>query len=86
MVRTKQMAKKSTGGEAPCVTIKLVPNHQSAAATALQLSARPKPPEMPSMSIVPDRQCVTSLLSVLPTGNAILNNDMCCLISLNESN
>ncbi|KAH0826511.1 hypothetical protein J3R83DRAFT_5518 [Lanmaoa asiatica] len=77
MVRTKQTAKKSTGIEAPRITIKIVPKRQAAAAVAL-LHERPVEPNSQGVSATPntpDQARFVATLTAPPNGNGLGNND-----------
>ncbi|KAG8213505.1 hypothetical protein J3R82DRAFT_8327 [Butyriboletus roseoflavus] len=76
MVRTKQTAKKSTGGEAPRIVIKIIPRLQSAADTALHRPVRSKPLDAP-LTPIPDRSCPVAMLTAPSSRDGRVNNDFC---------
>ncbi|KAG9312777.1 hypothetical protein JVU11DRAFT_6189 [Chiua virens] len=82
MARTKQTATKTTGIEAPRLTIKRVPKCQAAAATALVVQHRrlvtvqPKLAVLPATLDTPDGAHFGAILTPLLDGNELGNNDV----------
>ncbi|KAH0826483.1 hypothetical protein J3R83DRAFT_5486 [Lanmaoa asiatica] len=81
MVRTKQTAKKTTGGEAPRVTISDVRKRQAEAAAALQqpitIKIKVKPLNKPPVPNVSDQSCPMAMSAMPSDRGGHVNNDFC---------
>ncbi|KAI9452037.1 hypothetical protein HD554DRAFT_2267701 [Boletus coccyginus] len=78
MVRTKQTAKKSTGGEAPRVSLLDIPRCEAAAAAALQQQVnKTKPLDALPVPTVSDRSCLTAMFTMPSGRDEHVNDDFC---------